>query len=436
MICFQLTGSGFRNTDRRIQGGQVSLGVLIVEDENEFRQYLIDAIPWKRYDLRIVGTVDDVSSARTILQTVRIDLVLLDITLQRSDGLELVDELKKLRPAPRIIVITGHSEFETVRRALRLGVDDYLLKPFARQELLMSVISNREHLLERLKEYRQEATLQETMVEGWLYRLLRADSENESGHVRELLDRHHISIPGAPRILICTEITYQDQTAVHRRWVRHVSAMWKLTTAQSDALSWSGLDDRIYVLFGGTEASEVGWDAQDMAKEFVGQAHKRLPFRLRVGISCVDSGGTPLPTLHHQALAALVSNSKESPVTVWSEELEITLPGMDNTTNRWHRAARNFIEDYHHDPTLDVQTVASHLGISTEYLRQIFQQSEGISCINAIANRRIDHARVLLRSESIPIGEIAERSGFRDPAYFSRQFRRIAGVSPREYRLL
>lgn len=103
----------------------MSLNVLIVEDELYFREYVKHAM--------------------------RIDLVLLDNTLQKSNGLDLVHCIDGLNSRPRIVVITGHEEFETVRHALRLGVDDYLLKPFAKQELLMSILSNREHLPAQLK---------------------------------------------------------------------------------------------------------------------------------------------------------------------------------------------------------------------------------------------------------------------------------------------
>jgi len=439
----------------------VSLGVLIVEDESEFRKYLVDTIPWSRYEMRVVGAVDDVASARTVLARQRVDLVLLDITLQRSDGLDLVDDIKTLAPQPRIIVITGHSEFETVRRALRLGVDDYLLKPFARQELVMSVVSNREHLLERIQEHRHRVSLQERMTDSWLFQLMRSQSHTESEHLGELLLRQEVTLPTPPRVLICAEVVAAGAPRpLHRRRVGELADLWKLTVRQIDGIAWSGLDDRIYSLLRGSESSEVGWEAQDIAREFAGHAQKRLPFEVRIGISTVDTGDLELRTLHGQAVTALTVTTSTAPVVVWNRELDPVDPSVvtarDGTVDpphpagrgeyedtieagpalhRRHRAAREFIDDYHRDPTLDVQTVASHLGISTEYLRRAFQRIEGISCIDAITARRIDHAKVLLRSESIPIAEVAERSGFRDPAYFSRQFRRYVGMTPREYRL-
>lgn len=438
----------------------MSLGVLIVEDEREFREYLVEAIPWARYDLRVVGAVDDVTPARELLRTEVVDLVLLDITLQQGDGLTLVEECKSLQRAPRIIVITGHSEFETVRRALRLGVDDYLLKPFARQELLMSVLSNREHLLERLKEQRQQATLQEAMIHGWLHRLLRAESSREREHLLSLLDRHELHLPAPPRLLVCCALHPPDggspgdgdadrmelSGSNYRRWVDNVATMWKLATEQLDAITWPGLDDRVYLLLGGTEPSEVAWEARDTAQELAGQIRRRLPVAVRVGISAVDDGTFILISLLRQALDALAASTDREPVVPWIPELKVQATehargerkkarAGSTPAERRYELARRFIEEYHHDPTLDVQTVASHLGISTEYLRRIFRQMEARTCIEAITQRRMEHAKALLREELIPVAEVAARSGFRDPAYFARQFRRVLGVSPREYRL-
>lgn len=417
----------------------MALGVLIVEDEQEFRRYLTTAIPWEHYGLRLVGAVDDVEPARTLIATEPIDLVLLDVTLQRGNGLDLVTELKSREPPPRILVITGHSEFETVRRALRLGVDDYLLKPFARQELLMSVLANREHMIERIEEARHHASLQDALREGWLSRMMTGGTPGErAGAVRALADAG-LRLPDAPRVVACSTVSPKaggkSPDAVVR-WTSHVTELWQVAVDALDAIVWTGLDGCSYAIVGGIEPQELAWEILDTARDLVVQAHRRLPVTVAVGISAPATDD--FQTMYRQAHAARSRADTDHPVIPWDPSMG-SAPTDEETTaghGRHHLldTATRFIEQYHHDPTLDVQTVAAHLGVSTEYLRRLFRSGLGITCSEAIGRRRIEHAKTLLRASSLSIREIARRSGFRDPGYCARQFRRHVGISPREYR--
>lgn len=417
----------------------MALGVLIVEDEPEFRRYLATAIVWEQYGLRLVGAVDDVDPARQLLASESVDLVLLDITLQQSDGLELVAELKARNPVPRILVITGHSEFETVRRALRLGVDDYILKPFARQELLMSVLANREHMLERIEEARHQASLTDALIEGSLSRLMTSDSEAERTNAVAALSNVGVDLPSSPRVLACTAVSSSvgsERSDTADRWVSHVSDLWRIATDSLNAFVWAGMDACCYAIVGGIEPNDLAWEILDTARDLVTQVHRRLPVTVSVGISAPEVDEFPM--MYRQAHAARRTTTAERPVVSWEPSMGVQptddeVPAAERG-NRQLQKAQRFIEQYHHDPTLDVQTVAAHLGVSTEYLRRVFRAGIGTTCGEAITQRRIDHAKALLRSSSLPVGEVARRSGFRDPGYFARRFRRCVGMRPREFR--
>lgn len=416
----------------------MSLNVLIIEDEQEFRRYLTTAVPWSNYGLTVAGAVDDIAPARAILAKTRIDLVLLDITLQQHDGLELVTELKTQHPSPRVIVVTGHSEFETVQRALRLGVDDYLLKPFARQELLMSVIANRERMQEELRAARSRASMVQALIASWLWRLITAKSETEDAAAERALTELSVLLPPAPRVLACTSIQNSLDDDTRARWTEHSADVWRLATEQIAACVWIGVDQCVYTLLGGGEAQEIASEALETARELVKQSRRRLPVSMVVGISGVGKDTRPLSmyTLANQARSAMNHATKEQSVVVWDQSLEPDAydSASETRAQERYRTATHFIEQYHTDPTLDVQTVASYLGVSTEYLRQIFQSEGGTTCIASIVQRRIAHAQHLLRETTIPIREVARRSGFRDAGYFSRTFRQATGIRPREYR--
>jgi AraC-like DNA-binding protein len=86
------------------------------------------------------------------------------------------------------------------------------------------------------------------------------------------------------------------------------------------------------------------------------------------------------------------------------------------------------------DPAFTIAAAARRLSTSVRRLRARFAPAMGTSPQQFLAARRIDSARRLLDHGGFAVKEVAERSGFADPYYFSRAFRRSVGISPRAYR--
>src|SRR5205807_2954804 len=68
-----------------------------------------------------------------------VDLVLLDLLLPRRDGLEVLVEIRKVRPTLPVIILTARGTEEDRVRGLKMGADDYVVKPFSARELLARV---------------------------------------------------------------------------------------------------------------------------------------------------------------------------------------------------------------------------------------------------------------------------------------------------------
>ncbi len=88
----------------------------------------------------------------------------------------------------------------------------------------------------------------------------------------------------------------------------------------------------------------------------------------------------------------------------------------------------------HHSQPISRQAIATALGVSKNYLTQIFRQELGLSPGDYLNRYRIKRARDLLRSSAGSIADVATQVGFDDSAYFSRVFRKEVGMAPREYR--
>jgi len=88
----------------------------------------------------------------------------------------------------------------------------------------------------------------------------------------------------------------------------------------------------------------------------------------------------------------------------------------------------------HLDGTLSVPHLARQAEVSQNYLARCFRQRHGVSIPHYILQRRMDLARLLLRTTELPVKEVAIRAGLPDAQHFNKQFRRIVGLSPTAYR--
>jgi DNA-binding response OmpR family regulator len=106
--------------------------VLVVEDDDDIAQVLQRSLRMEGYDVRLAGDgVTALDQAHAFLP----DLVILDLGLPRLDGMDVARELRGRDDVP-ILMLTARDALEARVEGLDAGADDYLVKPFERQELL------------------------------------------------------------------------------------------------------------------------------------------------------------------------------------------------------------------------------------------------------------------------------------------------------------
>jgi two-component system response regulator PhoP len=106
--------------------------LLIVEDDELFATQVKRALEPLGYELELALTG---AAAQVRATTWRPDLILLDLGLPDIHGLAVLQEAQQLRPATRVCIMTSAGELTTKLAAFALGSDDYLVKPFALDEL-------------------------------------------------------------------------------------------------------------------------------------------------------------------------------------------------------------------------------------------------------------------------------------------------------------
>lgn len=105
----------------------------------------------------------------------------------------------------------------------------------------------------------------------------------------------------------------------------------------------------------------------------------------------------------------------------------------DNQSNRFVREAKEYMQE-HYAEEISLQQVADQIGISGAYLSTMFSQNMNCKFIDYLNQVRIERACVYLEQNMFKTYEIAYRVGFNDEKYFSRVFKKVKGISPKEYR--
>lgn len=112
--------------------------LLIADDELLIRQGL-QSLDWASLGISEVYTVRNGLEARDLLLSVNIDLLITDIKMPGMTGLELAAMIQEKSLDTAVVLLTGFSEFEYARAAMRSGVYEYLLKPLRRKEILQTM---------------------------------------------------------------------------------------------------------------------------------------------------------------------------------------------------------------------------------------------------------------------------------------------------------
>ena len=113
--------------------------VLIVDDEKYVRMGIKEETDWSLIDCEVVGEASNGEEGLKIALEKRPDLVISDIRMPKMDGIAFAENLRDNLPNTKVIFLTAYDEFEYARRAIRLGISDYILKPFKDGELEASV---------------------------------------------------------------------------------------------------------------------------------------------------------------------------------------------------------------------------------------------------------------------------------------------------------
>jgi Response regulator receiver domain./Bacterial regulatory helix-turn-helix proteins, AraC family. len=143
--------------------------VMIIDDEHIIRTGIRTSIDWNSYGMAVVGEASNGKEALEKALEVKPDIAIVDIRMPVMDGLEFTRLIKEKMPDMRIIIVSGYDDFTYAKEALRLGVNDYLLKPIGADELINLTKKLCKEIIEERREQDTEKTLKNIFTENLPY---------------------------------------------------------------------------------------------------------------------------------------------------------------------------------------------------------------------------------------------------------------------------
>ncbi|GIO44867.1 response regulator [Paenibacillus apis] len=307
-----------------MEGGEVKYRVILVDDEPIILRSLKVAIPWEELNLEIVGEARNGEEALRLVREHAPHMIISDIRMPGLDGISLMKEVMAESAKRLFIFISGYSEFEYAREALREGAFDYLLKPIDHDELIVMIQraikklnkqEENEHLLHSaqvLSELARERMFAELIEEGESGSHLRHMQWLESGKLQE---GYFVAVVQLDHYLKLADMWPPHERRLWLFAIRNILNEWSLSQGALTVFPFHS-GEWIILFPGGllTNREQLGQDLISQIK-----LHTKLP--CSIGFSPLAAGITQLGEAYQQAGKALYQRFYRDSEGVFVEEL-------------------------------------------------------------------------------------------------------------------
>ncbi|MDR1390630.1 MAG: response regulator [Treponema sp.] len=394
--------------------------VFLVEDEIVVREGIRNSIPWEKTPYTLVGDAPDGEMALPLIAEQKPDILITDIKMPFMDGIALSGIVKKNMPRIKIIILSGHDEFEYARKAISIGVEEYLLKPLSAKDMLATL----DRIAQRIDQEKENRQNIEELAETAqaLARALSADAAAAPEHQADIKadaeengreekrgddrfdEKRLLAIDGEALLARLKYAAKKDIGGI----ISDYEALLKTMDSEDEMMK--------YYLFG-----EVLAASAKIIEDLKGNVKEVLPFGL----------------VNRREIREIIGSHK-----AFVEKLSALLGALvefkeSRSPGRYQSVilkARAYIDQHYAENNVSLQLVADQVGISPNHFSSVFVSETGENFIDYLTRVRIDRAKHLLAETNIKSADIAYETGWSDPHYFSFIFKKNTGFSPREYR--
>jgi two-component system, response regulator YesN len=140
--------------------------IIIVEDEAIVREGIKKRVDWTSLGFSVIGDAANGQEALAIAEKDWPDVILTDIRMPVLDGIELIRIVTERVPSTKVVILTGHEEFEYAHQSIKFGVLDYILKPVSANELSKVMAKVKEMLDHKLNNNQELESLKKQIKQS------------------------------------------------------------------------------------------------------------------------------------------------------------------------------------------------------------------------------------------------------------------------------
>jgi two-component system, response regulator YesN len=395
---------------------QPLLKVLIADDEPTIREGIRYSIDWKEIGMEVVAEAEDGAEALELALKYEVDVLLADLNMPIMNGLTLIKNIRENLQKCRVVVISGYDEFSYAQEALRLQVEDYILKPI-KPDSLTEVLKNLHYKLQTQtaeRKYLEIASnhisqntllIQERFCRNWV-----------EGNLTNLKIKEQLNFWGLPEevphmlaVVRSQELEIKQpliQGTDKELFLFRVKKIILEVLEKQQKLVFSDESGLLFILMWGYVQEESFSKIETSIKSYLHVSPNLYSESITGDIDSV-------PSIYESFKKKVYEEFQVSPIV---------------------RRAKNYIREQYTNPELTLESIAQQLQISSVYLSRMIKQGLGTSFVGLVTEMRIKKAIMLLNSTNLQVNEIAEQVGYESQHYFSTSFKKVVGVSPNQYR--
>ncbi len=462
--------------------------LLICDDAAIIRTSLASLVQLHFPEMELVGLYSDGDEALAHLEREAVDLIIADICMERVDGLEVAKYVFEQKLHTRVIIITGYQEFEYARKAVNYQVSALVTKPMD-SSLLIGAVRDAVAVLDAffsrvsaesrriLSDYKQIAQALRLFIEGGVrLDLLGQDIRSTlfDAHCKRAMLLQFLLPPSSPcvpagawdslvprkndrfeiYVLSCREKgacclvldLAEDAAALQEALSPTLSAIADSFSRQYSVNTESLLLPFADVsrtfsteLFGDFAAYLSGipeLNPEKTRKRAAQIAADADQDTLRIMLSLMlIYARTEVPALDIAPYNAALSHARTPAETSrLLQKLSDALTSAMASNEAFVAIVRKYIYRNIADEALSLEMVSKHFGYSAEHFSRKFRQMTGITFQSYLGDVRMERAKELLGDPESAIAWVSAQVGFKDPAYFSKVFKKHTGLLPKEYK--
>ena len=473
--------------------------ILIVDDQNIVRCGIAKMLEDLDLGIDEIYEAANGAEALDVIQAQNPAVILLDIMMPVQDGFHLLEKLQELSIHPYVVIITSHSNFSYAQKAVRFHVDAYLTKPIQQEELeqilidIFTKIEREEETKEHFELYRKrvydyrlleflrgnnvlsdgeslcrETGIAELQGDRMLF-MVTSSLENEllllaglSGSQQEKISedlavllqssgiQQKCGVSFSPnqfakfsdayfqaKISLAAAMEKDCVVYFYQEAKRQVAILISCKDCDS-FLKIFHTEDRSHTmayfdnLFSRLFSSGMKIEHIKLAlQSFVNYVNMNLQERYQTSFSdkdlkdCIEIRNN---------LMEIKLQMKKFYATLYEQWRENGLLAGEDTSHLIQKVLAYLQTHYAENPSLSLLSEQYHL--SYTYLSSLFSKQVGQSFTDYLMQVKLEHAKEILRDTNIKITDVSAQTGFSNPAYFCKMFKKYYQVSPAEYRNL